>query len=50
MSTVTTIQASPRPAPSLCGRHFAETDSVGNCLQCGGRPGSSSARRTNEHD
>ena len=40
-----------RPARLIkCHAHFTDTDRQGNCGYCGGAPGSSPVRNTNEHD
>ena len=31
-----------------CHGHFTDIDRAGNCLYCGGKPGGSAVRRTNE--
>ncbi len=31
-----------------CHGHFTDIDRTGNCLYCGGKPGGSAVRRTNE--
>ena len=33
-----------------CHGHFTDIDRAGNCLYCGGKPGGSGVRRTNEDD
>ena len=33
-----------------CHGHFTDIDQAGNCLYCGGKPGGSGVRRTNEDD
>ena len=33
-----------------CRGHFTDIDRAGNCLYCGGKPGGSGVRRTNEDD
>ncbi len=50
---ISKAQVQPQRIPARmtkCHAHFTDIDRFANCLYCGGKPGSSAVRRTNEDD